>query len=196
MADQLATPEQLASALQQDLDLATADLWLNACTAVVQEAADNQRILQVVDDPFTIMGLTSMWLALPQIPVTAASGITLDGTALTAVAPGGAVTGYRRVGNKLWRTAGWQTYVGEPSEVDGVYTHGYAVGDQNLEFARGAVLSIARLAYDNPSGVQSEKIDDYAVVYEKAAAAMGASPHLRAALAKKYGRRGGLVRLG
>lgn len=196
MADQLATPEQLASALQQSLDRATADVWLNACTAVVQEAADNQRILQVVDDPFTIMGLTSRWLALPQIPVTAVSLITLDGTALTAVSPGGAVTGYRRVGNKLWRSAGWQTYAEEPSQVGGLCTHGYAVGDQNLEFARGAVLSIARLAYDNPSGAQSEKIDDYAIAYEKAAAVMEASPNLRRSLAKKYGRRGGLVRLG
>lgn len=196
MADQLATPAELASALQRDLDASTANLWINVCTAVVQEAADNQRILRVTDDNLTIMGLTSRWLALPQIPVVSVASVTLDGVALTAVSPGGATTGYRRVGNKLWRTEGWQTYVGEPSQVAVVHTHGYATGDQNLELARGAVLSIARLAYDNPSGVSSEKIDDYAVAYERAAAVMEASPNLRASLARKYGRRGGLVRIG
>lgn len=196
MADQLATPADLASALQQDLDASTANLWLDVCTAVVQGAADNQRIVQVVSDTTTIMGLTSQWLALPQIPVTAVISVTLDGTALTAVAPGGAVTGYRRVGNKLWRTAGWQTYVDEPSEVVVVNTHGYAAGSQDLQLGRGGVLSIAKLAYTNVGGVKSEKIDDYAVVYEAAASAMEASPNLRAALKRKYGRRAGLVRIG
>lgn len=196
MADQLATPEDLASALQQNLDASTANLWLEVCTAVVQEAADNQRILQVAGDTSTIVGLTSPWLALPQIPVTAVASVTLDGTALTAVAPGGAVAGYRRVGNMLWRTAGWQTYVGEPSEVVVVNTHGYASGSQDLQLARGAVLSIAKLAYTNVSGVKSEKIDDYSVVFEAAESAMEGSPNLRAALRRKYGRRGGLVRIG
>lgn len=196
MADQLATPADLASALQQNLDASTANLWLDVCTAVVQAAADNQRIVEVVGATLTVMGLTSPWLALPQIPVTAVASVTLDGTALTAVAPGGAITGYRRVGNKLWRTAGWQTYVGEPSEVTVVCTHGFPAASQDLQLGRGAVISIAKLAYANVSGVKSEKIDDYAVVYEAAAAAMEASPHLSKALAKKYGRRGGLVRLG
>ena len=195
MADQLCTPEDLASALQSDLDLATATLWTEVCTAVVQEAAGNQRILQVVGDVLTIVGSPRQWLNLPRIPVTAVASVTLDGTTLTAGTAGSAATTYRRVGNKLWRGAGWHTYWYEPSAVVITHTHGYAAGSQDLQLARGAVIGLAKMAYSNPSGVVSEKIDDYAVAYEKAAAAMDASPHLRASLHKKYGRRGALIPL-
>lgn len=196
MADQLCTPEDLASALQSDLDASTATLWVEVCTAVVQEAAGNQRIVQVVDDEITLTGLTSRWLDLPQLPVTAVDTVTLDGTLLTAVAPGGSADGYRLVGSRLWRTNGWQTYVGEPSSAVVVHTHGYAAGSQDLQLARGAVIALAREAYSNPSGATSEKIDDYAVAFAKASAAMEGMTHLKAALKRKYGRRGGLVRIG
>jgi hypothetical protein len=197
MADQLCTPEDLASALQSDLDASTANLWVDVCTAVVQQAAGGQRILQVTGQTFTLVGTARQWLDMPQIPVTAIGTVTLDGTTITAGTAGSAVTTYRRVGNKLWRGAGWQTYWGEPSEVViGGVTHGYAAASQNLQLARGAVIGLARMAYTNASGVTSEKIDDYAVVYEKVSAAMESSPHLRAALSKAYGRRSGLVALG
>lgn len=196
MADQLCTPEDLASALQSDLDAATATLWVEVCTAVVQEAAGNQRIIQVAGATITLAGYTSRWLDLPQIPVTSVTSATLDGTLLTAVSPGGSADGYRLVGNRLWRTNGWQTYAGEPSSVVVVNTHGYATGSQDLQLARGAVIALAQTAYSNPSGATSEKIDDYAVAYEKAAAAMEGMTHLKAALKRKYGRRGGLVRIG
>lgn len=195
MADQLCTAEDLASALQSDLDTATATLWIEVGTAVVQAASDGQRIIEVVDDEVEIIGLTDSWLSLPQIPVTDVASVTLDGTALTAVAPGGSRSGYRRHGNRLWRTDGWQTYCGEPSLVVPVYTHGHPAGHQKLQLGRGAVLSIAKTAYDNPGGVASEKIDDYAVVYAEMQAAMDASPSLQRALQKQYGRGGGLVRI-
>jgi hypothetical protein len=195
MADQLATPEQLASALQQDLDTSTANLWLNAATAVVQEAA-GQRIIQVVADTATLLGNTDSWLDLPQIPVTAVISVTVDGTALTAVAAGGSTAGYRRYSSRLWRGDGWQTYVGEPSTVVVVNTHGYAAGAQELELARSAVLGLSKVAYVNPSGAKSEAIDDYRVAYEAIAAALEASPNLKAALRRQYGRRAGLVRIG
>lgn len=196
MADQLATPEQLASALQQDLDASTANLWLNAATAVVQDAAGGQRIVQVVADTATLLGTTDSWLDLPQIPVTAVTSVTLDGTVLAAVAAGGTTTGYRRHGNRLWRGDGWQTYCGEPSTVVVVNTHGYATGSQELELGRSAVLGLAKVAYSNPSGAKSEAIDDYRVAYEAVAAALEASPNLKAALRRQYGRRAGLVRIG
>ncbi len=196
MADQLATPGDLADALQATLTAATADLWLECATAVVQEAAEGQRILEVADDEIEIMGLAGSWLDLPQIPVTAVASVTMDGTALTAGDPGDATTTYRRHGNRLWRTDGWQTYVGEPSLITVVCTHGYPAGHQRLQLARSAVLVLARGVYDNPSGVVSEKIDDYAVVYGAMQAVMEASPYLHAALKRQYGRGGGLVRVG
>lgn len=196
MADQFATPEELASALQSDLDLATATLWLNATAAVVQEAAGGQRILRVTNDILVIGGRARQWLDLPQIPVVSVATVVMDGTTLTVGTAGSVNTTYRLVGNRLWRGAGWQTYYGEPSSITVTNTHGYASGSQDLELARAASLAIAKVAYSNPSGATSEKIDDYAVVFEKAAAAMDATPSLRAALRRKYGRRGGLVSLG
>lgn len=200
MADQLATPEELASLLQQDLDASTANLVLNVATASVQEAAGNQRILQVIGDTANLTGLTDSWLDLPQIPVTVVTSVTLDGEVLTAGSPGDAGSTYRLRGSRLWRGCGWQTYVGEPSDVVVVNTHGYATGSQGLELARGATLSIAKGMYANPSGVAREQIDDYAVSYAKAAGEaaelMEAAPGLRAALRRKYGRRAGLVRIG
>lgn len=190
MADQLATPADLAALLQQDLDLATATLVLEAATAVVQEVAGRQRLVQVVDDVVTVVGTTSGWLQLPQRPVTAVSAVTLDGAALSA----GTATGtYRRSGSALWRDTGWATYAGEPSAVVVTYTHGYAPGAQELQLARTAVLSIARAAYANPGGMTREQIDDYSVAYEAATARLDASAYLRAALQRQYGRRAGLA---
>jgi hypothetical protein len=193
VADQLCTPEQLASALQQDLDASTANLWVNAATAVVQEAAGNQRIVQVVGATLTIMGTTESWLALPQIPVTTVTSVTLDGDAVSA----GTTTGtYRKVGSRLWRDTGWSCDIYAPSEVVVVCTHGYAAGSQHLELARAATLGLAKQAYANIAGATREKIDDYEVAYAATAAVMEASPNLRKALHRKYGRRAGLVRTG
>lgn len=199
MADQLATPESLASLLQQDLDASTANLVLDVSTAVVQEAA-GQRLVQVADDEMTLLGTTESWLWLPQRPVTAVTSVELDGDAVDEDAIGTVVAGYRRFGDRLWRCEGWQTYLYVPSTVVVINTHGYASGDQDLELARGATLSIAKGMYANPSGVAREQIDDYAVSYAKAAGEaadlMEAAPGLRAALRRKYGRRAGLVRIG
>jgi hypothetical protein len=193
----LASLQDLADALQiplADLPTGTGTLLLEAGTAVVQEAAGGQRILQVTGATLTTTGNTDSWLDLPQIPVTAIGTVTLDGTALTV---GIEPTNYRRIGNRLWRTDGWQTYVGQPSDVvaTGV-THGYATGSQELQLARSAVLSLAKGQFTNPGGVQSESIDDYNVSYNAMVAQMEASPFLKASLRKKYGRRAGLARLG
>ncbi|GAA0738762.1 hypothetical protein Drose_04195 [Dactylosporangium roseum] len=213
MADQLATPADLASLLQSDLDLSTATLLVEMATAVVQQAAGGQRIIQVIGDVITLGGYSDSWLDLPQIPVTAVSSVVLDGATLT---PG---ADYRLIGNRLWRRTGWQASLGypwdwqyapswpsarvppgypvqEPSTVVVTYTHGHAPGAQELQLARSAVLAIAKVGYANPSGAASEAIDDYSVSYDAMAGRMEAAPHLKAALAKKYGRRGGLVRIG
>jgi hypothetical protein len=195
MADQLATPSDLASLLQQDVDTATATLVVEACTAVVQAAADGQRIIQVVADMDTVIGTTERWLRLPQWPVTAVSAVTLDGVTLAAGVPGSGLSTYRLVGNRLWRGQGWQTYCGEPSTVGFTYTHGYATGRQELQLGRSSVLSLGRGLFDNPSGAASEKIDDYAVTYAAAEAALEASPALKRAIRKQYGPRARMVRI-
>lgn len=215
MADQFATPSDLASALQSNVDTATATLLIEGATAVVQQAADGQRIIQVVGDAISIVGTTDNWLDLPQIPVTAVTSVAQDGTVLTLG------TDYKRHGNRLWRKFGWQTNYGwpfdlayskwggypppsvvsgypyqEPSAITVTNTHGYAPGAQELQLARHACLSLAVAVYSNPSGAQSEHIDDYSVTFEAMSARMEASPRLKAALRKQYGRRAGLVRIG
>jgi hypothetical protein len=195
MADQLASPSDLASLVEQDVDTATATLIVEVCTAVVQAAASGQRIVQVVADVDSAIGSQSQWLRLPQFPVTAVSSVTLDGAALTAGLPGSGYSTYRLVGNRLWRGCGWQTYCGEPSTVGFTYTHGYATGRQELQLGRGAVLSIGRGLLTNPSGAASEKIDDYAVAYAAAEAALDGSPALRSAIQKQYGPKARMVRV-
>lgn len=218
MADQLATVADLASYLQVTVDAAftaTATVLIECATTVVQECCGGQRIVQVVGDTLSVSGLTDSFLALPQIPVTAVSAVTLDGLALTLN------TDYKLIGNRLWRRQGWQANYGWPWELEGIgspwynyappsltwpfqepssitltYTHGFAAGAQELQHARAAVLSLAKGCYVNPSGATSEAIDDYHVSYDAMAARMEAAPHLKASLAKKYGRRAALVRVG
>src|SRR5690606_8319458 len=185
MADMLATPEDLASLLQKDLDAATATLLVQIATAVVQ-AEVRQRLVQVIDDTATLLGSAESWLDLPQRPVSAVASVELDGQP---------VTDWRLFGSRLWRWAGWAASAYEPSTVEVVYTHGYAPDAQELQLARGAVLSIIRDWYDNPSGVVTVRIDDYSETYSAMASRLEASPHLRAALRRQYGRAGGLVRI-
>jgi hypothetical protein len=217
MADQLATPSDLAAYLQQDVDTSTATLLIETATAVVQAACGGQRIVQVVNDPLTVMGTTDNWLDLPQLPVTAVSSVTLDGTALTVS------TDYQVLGSRLFRKLGWQVNFGwpwdypygfqgnsyypppslangypyqQPSAVGLTYTHGWASGSQQLQLGRQACLTLAAGVYVNPDGATRTQIDDYAAQFDVMAARMEASTHLKAALRKQYGRRSGLVRIG
>jgi hypothetical protein len=205
MADQLATPSDVASYLQKDVDTSTATLLIECATAVVQEACGGQRIVEVDADTLTVMGSTDSWLPLPQIPVISVASVSIDGLILTAGVD------YKVVGAKLWRTQGWQTdrawpwhgpstpwatWIQEPSLVSVVYSHGIPAGDQRLQFGRASALGLVGGVYNGTPGVTSEHIDDYSVTYEAMAARMEAAPHLKAALAKKYGRRAGLVRIG
>lgn len=194
MADMLASAADLASLVQHDVDTASATLAVEICTAVVQAAVDGQRIVRVTDEAVTIPGTTSSWLRPPQFPVVTVAAVTLDGVVLTAGAAGSGGLTYRLVGNRLWRGDGWQTYCGEPSEVGFTYTHGYAAGDQRLQLGRGIVLSLGRGLFENPSGVVREQIDDYAVAYAEAEAALNALPATRAALRKLYGPKARMVR--
>lgn len=193
MADQLATPESLASLLQMDLDASSANLVIEIATAVTQEAAGPQRLVQVVGESITLLGTAESWLDLPERPVTAVTSVSVDGVALAE----GVGTGmYKRFGSRLWRDIGWAARPGTPSTVDVVYTHGYPAGHQRLELARGATLSIARAPYVGTDGKIRESIDDYTYAYEACAAEMAASPNLRRALRRQYGQRAGLVRIG
>jgi hypothetical protein len=196
----LASPEDLASLLQSsDVDRATAELLLQCATAVVQQAAGGQRIVQVVNDQVDLYldaDDCGQWLVLPQRPVTAISAVSIGALAVTDWT--GQLSRAR-----LFRPYGWRStligFANQPNTVSVTYTHGYATGDQRLQLARSAVLALASQGYSNPTGAVREQIDDYAVQYAGMASQMEATPALTKALRQQYGVRNAsaqLVRLG
>ncbi len=190
MADQLCEPEDLASLLEQDLDAYKAVMLVECSTAVVQATCDQppQRLVEVEDDTFELVGSASVWLDLPQRPVTAVEDVTIDGEDLTVD------TDYKVFGSRLWRSTGWTTCVGVPTLVAGTYSHGYAAGHQSLQLARSAVLSLIKGVYGNPGGAVRLTIDDYSEAFEALSAQMDASPFLERRLKKQYGRPAGSIR--
>ena len=194
MADSLATDEELATLMNDaGINEDQATLALELATAEVQSAA-GQRLVFVEDDPFEVFSFSGPWLTLKERPVTEITSLVIDdGDELVAG------TDYKRPMNSatLFRRCGWAACQFEPSIISGTYSHGLAVGDQRLEFARSAAFSVAKLAVTNPSAVASEAIDDYRVQYAAAVLwAMEQSPYLRKALQREYGDRAGVVRLG
>lgn len=159
MPDMLATPAQLASAMQQDLDLASAELALQGATAEVQDAT-GQRLVRVTDDTVTLPAVSGRsLLTLPQQPVVSVSSVT---------AYGSPVTDWELVDGQLERLAGWFGLPGATSawvsRVTVVYTHGFAVIPQKLV---EVTLRLAAERYSVTSGrsVVSVQIDDFAERY-------------------------------
>lgn len=179
MADQLATPADLASLLQQDLDASTANMLLELATAKVQRAAGGQRIVDTTDTAIIDVEPwhTDRYLALPQLPVRSVSAVLIDGVASTD---------WLLRNQKLWRACGWGLSC-QPTQVTVTYAHGYPTGSQWLQLARDATLSLAKLGYGNPSGATSEAIDDYRVTYAEADARMQMTEQMRQAIADAYG---------
>jgi hypothetical protein len=182
MADQLVTPSELASFLQQDVDTATANLLINLATAKVQ-AACGQRLVSATST-FVIdvdMCECDHYLALPQMPVRSVGSVLIDGVADTT---------WLLRSQRLWRLYGWNTNPNAPTQVTvQTVAHGYLAGAQGLELARDYTFALAGAGYSNPSGgaVQSEQIDDYRVSYADADARMQVSPFMRDQLRAAYG---------
>ena len=192
MADQLNSPEKLASLVQHDVDTASAELAIEICTAVVQAASGPQRIIRATTTDQVVWGGTDSVLILPERPVVSVASVTYGGSALAE----GTASGTWRIGpDGIWRDVGWTECVGEPSQVLVTYTHGYAEDDQRIQLAAGVTLSLARGLFENPSGVVREQIDDYAVAYAEAGAALEGRPSLMALTRKQYGRKAAMVRV-
>lgn len=202
MADMLVTVPELVSVLQVDsVDTYTATLAIEIATGAVQAAA-GQRIVQVIDDEVDI-DLDhldcSPYLSLPEGPVTAVTSASVGATVVTDY-----TTQLSR--GRLWRSMGWRSatlpYWNAPSTVTVVYTHGYPVGHQKLQLARGVVFELAKTGYNTAAGggaIVSEQIDDYAVRYAEMAAsietALDPDGPLARALRRQYGRPARSVRL-
>lgn len=160
MADPLVTQEELETLTGQTLSTEVATLVLNTASGVVRGAV-GQELSAVAADTLTIMGTTSVWLELPERPVTAVTSVAVDGEALDD---------YKRFGDRLWRAWGWRSCPSVPTAVEVVYDHGWAAGDWHLEVARSMVLTLAANKIANPNSVESESVDDYRVRYAVTAA--------------------------
>jgi hypothetical protein len=190
MGDQLASPSDLASLLQRDLDTASATLAIEVTTAVIQAACGGRRIVRVVDDSEEIWGSTDKVLRLKNAPIVSVASVTYNGSALTQGTASGT---WRRAKYGIWRDCGWIEVCGEPLPTTVVYTHGLLSTDQGIQLGRGTCLSLSRGLFENPSGVVREQIDDYQVAYAEAEAALDASPSLKALLRKQYGPKARMV---
>lgn len=190
MADLLATPVDLAAALQRDVDTASATLALEVATAVVQAAA-GQRIVRATTTE-TTYGTSDQVLRLKQRPVLSVTSVTYGGIVLSQGTASGT---WRLTSGGVWRDLGWVEVVGEPYPAVVVYEAGYDEDEQEIQLSRGVCLSIARGLFTNPDGVTREQIDDYSVAYAEAASAMDAMPSMAARLRKFYGAKAGLVRV-
>lgn len=179
MADMLATPSDLASLLQRDVDTATATLLIELATARVQRAAGGQRIVDATTTAvIDVRDPCDYFLPLPQWPVRSVSAVLLDGVAIS--------DWYLRE-QKLWRAVGWMSSWSPPSQVKATYVHGYPTDAQGLQLAKDACLSLAQMGYGNPDAATSEAIDDYRVTYADAEARMVMTETLRQAIADAYG---------
>lgn len=179
MADQLVTPEELASFLQQDLDASTANLLIDLATAKVQAAA-GQRLIEATSTAVIDVDICefSPWLALPQLPVQSVASVEIDSVACTD---------YLVRNQQLWRLNGWNANASAPAQVTVEFTHGYPDGAQGLQLARDMTLALAAAGYGNPSLVSAEQIDDYRVSYADAEARMQVTPGMRDMLRTAYG---------
>lgn len=192
MADNLATDAQLSLLMEvSGLSEEVATLLLEMATGEVQAMA-MQRLVLVEDDEFSLYGSTSREFVLPERPVIEVSELSIDGD--DELVEG---TDYiRATGSaRLFRRCGWADCPTWPSIITGVYSHGYASDDQRLVPAQNATYGLARQVAVNPSGVESESIDDYRVQFGRdLAAASEGSSYLRTSLRHTYGTRAGAVR--
>lgn len=189
MADQLATPQELATFLQltyaslSAAQQATLTMLVELATAKVQRAAGGQRIVEITntDVLIDVTDPCDEYLLLPQLPVQSVSSVELDGEALIV----GTDVFLRR--QMLWRAGGWMRSWSPPSQATVTWVSGYASGSQWLQLGKEMTLSLAAMGWGNPGGATSEAIDDYRVTYAEADARMQVTEYMAAAIADAYG---------
>jgi hypothetical protein len=187
----IATPSELASYLQQDLDLSTATLVLALATARFELEADTK--FSVTAATYQVEGRGQPVISLPNTPVVAVTAVRVGGVTLAA-------SDYTLVINNLYRVIGWgrawgstmstAPYVGFPPQLVEVdFTHGFASAGDDV---KGAVLESAAVAYANPNAAAVlEQIDDYTIRTAPDAAGFRLTPAAQL-LAAEY-RRGGFA---
>lgn len=186
MADQLVTPQELASFLQltwADLTAAqqsTMTMLAELATGKVQSAC-GQWIIRKTSTAVLDVDILDcdLWLDLPQSPVVSVATVLIDGVAYTD---------WSLRMQRLWRLNAWNVNASAPTQVTVTYTSGHADGAQALQLARSFTFALGASVWDNPSSATSERIDDYQITYAEAAARMVVTEAMRDQLREEYGR--------
>lgn len=180
----LATTADLQARKVDVSDGALAEVMLAAASDAVRDAAGCP--IAQAQSTVSLPAPTSQWLVLPAGPVVGVSSVSVEG------AP---VSGYKLVGDKLWRACGWADSW-EPSEVTVTYTHGLAQVPEDIvslvcAFAAAGMLKAAEDYAARPAYLMSTKVDDF---YEQYATDENAlsdvfeiPPATREALRRRFG---------
>lgn len=158
MADMLATPTDLASYLQADLDTATATLALEMATSWIQREVGH-RVLQVTDDIVTLDG-GDRTVYLPGRPVVSVGLVTTTDCFGTVEIP--TLNADYRVRNYRLIRSGYRGVW--PEVVTVTYTYGYAL-EAVPQVIRGICLAVAARVYLNPDGVRQETVGSTTMIY-------------------------------
>lgn len=132
----------LATALQDDIDLAAAELALRRASGRVRRYT-RQTISLVTDDVIVRIPQCADELVLPQRPVVSVASVVVNGQTSTD---------WKLRGDTLVRCGGW------PYGATITYTHGYAEIPDDIQ---DIVLAQAGFRMINPGMLRSRSIDDY-----------------------------------
>jgi hypothetical protein len=199
----LATPSQLASRIQSDLDTATAQLALDNASGMIRRLS-RQQIDFVSQETVVLVG-NGRILTLPERPPV------IDGSnplTVTELAEFGGIAvsmvedrDFSRVGTELTRGYPWwwnssQRLMGYPRSrplgvwaprVQVTYSHGYTTIPDDLV---ALCLDVAQALYTNPQGLRSMKIDDYSETRATELLGAGTVESIKARLGATGRRRG------
>jgi hypothetical protein len=184
----LATPSQLASRLQMDVDTSSAQDAVDQATGFVRSIG--RQWYAFVSQETVVLRGDERVLTLPERPLVVDAGPNLltvvevgefGGTDIAMVED----RDYSRVGNELTRGYPWwwattsQRLMGYPRarplgvwapRVRVTYSHGYATVPADVV---SIVLDVAAVLYDNPTAKRAFQIDDYSET--KASELLGAA---------------------
>lgn len=175
-----ATPPELASYLQKDLDLASAILALDTATAVFIGEAGVPFEATAMTYSAPVRGDREVFLPGP---VSAVAEVRLNGVALVEG------TGYTLAGDVLYAVSRFGSHCAwPPDQLEVDLTRGHAAVTNDVKLA---VLQIAAENYEHPGAgavTRTEQIDDYsATVRYQAGTAILPGPDWREIAAKYRG---------
>lgn len=150
-----ATPADLASFLQMDLDTSSATLALQVASQMFSTRANT--MFAPTATTYQVIGQGAWQLYLPFRPVISVEEVRIVGALGTTV-----ITDWTRIKTVLYRLIGFGLPGAFPPDMVEVDLHyGYATAGDDV---KGVVLESAGGAYSNPDVTSaSESIDDYSV---------------------------------